>query len=62
MKSSNELNELFWVVRSIKGDHTVAGRSCSPQARYLRQWEELYFEAFKEKTHYFFSSSTMSFS
>lgn len=26
MKSSNELNEVFWAVLSIKGDHTAPGR------------------------------------
>lgn len=31
MKSSNELNEVFGAVLSIKDDHTAAGTSKSPQ-------------------------------
>ena len=50
MKSSNELNEVFWAVLSIKGDHTAAGRSWSPQS-YISQWEEIYFEAYERKPH-----------
>ena len=58
MKSSNELNKLFWAVLSIKGDHTVAGRVWSPRSDKC-QWEEPCFEVF-EDNHiiYFFSSFT----
>lgn len=58
MKSSNELNKVFWAVLSIKGDRTVSGRVWSPRSD-ICQWKELRFEAF-EDNHiiYFFSSFT----
>lgn len=58
MKSSNEMNKVFWAGLSIKGDHTVAGRVWSPQSD-ICQWEEVYFEAFEgNNIIYFFSSFT----
>lgn len=59
MKSSNELNEVFWSVLSIKRDLTGDGRCWS--YTYISQWEELYYEAFERKPHYYVFSSFTTF-